>query len=393
MGFRQIFIFLFLTFGLNAFAQEPVFISYELDLKNGLARNYFIEVKQKASRSYFTLTSNQTASIANKFKNHISSLEKLNSYTFFSSVLNPEITGEITIPELINKERSAGLNIFQDYELNNVRAELVELRGDDIILNGDLLFENKRFYSRSDTVWVEGLIGPARTEVIQTKKDFDTLISGLGFSETWSLDTLSHSFTKKVLMLSCFESQNAFYQNFRNKYIFNFITNSSDSSSKLKIFKENATYDVPMVGTNQSRVNYGYTSSNFIPAHLRYPFLEQLFSEVKNENIGVFAYDNELESLDLDSAVSFQHFFDNCASFDTILIENLGMRDTIIVETTIRLSDIAGIRFIEDWFFDEDQFIFIKKVKAIIPLIADIDNEGEVQGLKPMVPYVLVFDH
>jgi hypothetical protein len=57
--------------------------------------------------------------------------------------------------------------------------------------------------------------------------------------------------------------------------------------------------------------------------------------------------------------------------------------DTIIV-SKIELTDIVKIRFLEEWYLDEQNMVFEKVVMGIAPVINKYDNEGNLIGPQPM---------
>jgi hypothetical protein len=57
--------------------------------------------------------------------------------------------------------------------------------------------------------------------------------------------------------------------------------------------------------------------------------------------------------------------------------------DTVLV-TEIRLSDIAKLRFLEEWSMNEKTLAFSKKVVGICPMVERLTDSGELRGYKPL---------
>ncbi|MBI2967532.1 MAG: hypothetical protein HYY40_06940 [Bacteroidetes bacterium] len=71
---------------------------------------------------------------------------------------------------------------------------------------------------------------------------------------------------------------------------------------------------------------------------------------------------------------------------DTLFIENpdSGTMDMKIVEVKLDRNDIAKIFFRENWYLDEANFKFSKKVTAITLTTAKYSPDGEYIGLEPL---------
>ncbi len=57
--------------------------------------------------------------------------------------------------------------------------------------------------------------------------------------------------------------------------------------------------------------------------------------------------------------------------------------DTMIV-SKIEWSDIVKIRFLEEWYLDEQNIVFEKVVMAVAPVVNKYDSEGSFIGPQPM---------
>jgi len=72
---------------------------------------------------------------------------------------------------------------------------------------------------------------------------------------------------------------------------------------------------------------------------------------------------------------------------DTISVERAtppyDLVDTVLV-TEIRLSDIAKIRFLEEWSMNDKTLEFTKKVAGICPMAERLTDSGELRGYKPL---------
>jgi hypothetical protein len=72
---------------------------------------------------------------------------------------------------------------------------------------------------------------------------------------------------------------------------------------------------------------------------------------------------------------------------DTISVERstppYDLIDTVMV-TEIRISDIAKLRFLEEWSMNDKTLVFTKKVAGICPMIERRTDSGELRGYKPL---------
>lgn len=72
---------------------------------------------------------------------------------------------------------------------------------------------------------------------------------------------------------------------------------------------------------------------------------------------------------------------------DTISVERstppYDLVDTVLV-TEIRISDIAKLRFLEEWSMNDKTLAFTKKVAGICPMVERLTDEGEIRGYKPL---------
>ena len=57
--------------------------------------------------------------------------------------------------------------------------------------------------------------------------------------------------------------------------------------------------------------------------------------------------------------------------------------DTVIT-SKIEIADITKIRFLEEWYLDEENMVIEKKILAIAPVVDKYDHEGNFMGLFPM---------
>lgn len=57
--------------------------------------------------------------------------------------------------------------------------------------------------------------------------------------------------------------------------------------------------------------------------------------------------------------------------------------DTVI-NTKLERKDIHRVTFLEEWYFDEENFIIEKKVVGVAPALTLYDDSGEIKGFKPL---------
>jgi hypothetical protein len=390
----------FLTFGCNAFSQEPVFISYELNLRNGPARD---QIESKYDNTHVTtqdsLSQRQFLELKALFLNRIYSQDSVASFIGVLGPMRPRIRTYKRISNYTQFIKSDNLCCNDEYELDLSIPQVFKSDGKDIIekihypSKDEIVFKNGRIRTYIDTVISTHLYTGDSILIFERNWDLDTLISGLSFLESWNIDTSSGAFNKDIIHLGLLENkQSAITGEYtHNGHIFNFALDPKKINSSVP-FAKDICYDVFFKFRNRSAYNRpneiegGYNTDNYISPRYRKQFLEFLFDTVRKNQIKVSNL-NSNGHLDLNSdSVSVDEFFDSFTQYDYTEWA------TVMIESS--LADIIGFRFFEDWYINTETFSFEKKVKGI-QLLKESRNQKtrEVQGLKPMVPYVLVFEH
>lgn len=106
--------------------------------------------------------------------------------------------------------------------------------------------------------------------------------------------------------------------------------------------------------------------------------LEDLLSKARNKDLPVYYYLSDtlipLEDEFLEEI--FHHV-------DTEYVQNDQMLyDAIPIENELDMDAIVKLKFLEQWYFNEKTNVFIKKVKAICPMVEVYKNEKEILGYK-----------
>jgi len=233
-------------------------------------------------------------------------------------------------------------------------------------------------YEPHDTVICQ-YMGPENTE-------------GLQFVEIWNFNKATGIFAKKTE----FVTLNAYDPVRGTLPLLSFKSNSEVSEI---VFKKNMQYDVFFDLWNtcnpygeefscesvQAEFCSSATTTNYINTENRTELILNIFNAVEAGTLIPL----EIKSFDKgkEKALKIDQMY-NCMEFpEKVKIMNTyppyEEKDTTVIRLS-QFSDIIGIRFIEDWSFDAQNFNFYKKVKTFALLFAQYDmNTGELIGYKP----------
>lgn len=391
MGLRHFFLVIFLVFGFNAFAQEPVFISYELMLRNGLARDVLESKYRNYTHSHDSLSQDQFLEIKDMFVNHIYQSDSVLSYVRSMGMIRPTKRPFKTITfntDFLNKD---SICCNGEFIFNSNNAERFTSLEEDILLKRfddekeKVTFKGGRFRTVVDTVLVENIYGPSREYLVESNWDLDTMISALSFLESWRIDSSEYKFIKEIEHLGCLENkqsdESGAYIGLRPLFNFELLSGRDNSIS---LFAENTSYDVAF----HSNCVDGYSTDNYLSPKYRKYFLEVLFSTIQSNQFKIVEY-NQHQELNFGSdSVDIESFFENFTYYTEGLFSS---QDS--VAHLYDLSSIAGMRFVEDWFISPDGFYFEKKVKALILLKKGEPSKNAIpENLTPIVPFAILFD-
>lgn len=214
---------------------------------------------------------------------------------------------------------------------------------------------------------------------------------GPGFTEFWTFDNRSGAFTKEVKWLSLWTHVFGWPKKYRGDHpLLNLRTENNTGSWELLM--QDIRYDVFFDEWNQ-RDNFalqelmgeGYSTYNYISTENRALLLRRLLQSIESGTLT--ALDPELfesgqeVSLDVDQVFSRLDDIDSIGTCPYPPYEE----KYFIVHNYLRLDQIIGLRFIEDWYTDPKDFAFHKAVKIFALLRTDYDhNTGQMKGYTPV---------
>ncbi len=213
-----------------------------------------------------------------------------------------------------------------------------------------------------------------------SKEDFPVF----SFSEKWVYNTVNFQFYKKVNAIAPKVRVYSLYKEefLGYKPLLHILFNNSAFESANWTLK-NVQYDVCINYYIKRRedVCFGFwTVGDNIEASDRYGFMEHVFTSIDNGTIK--AYKDKNKTIEIKSTD------DIILSYDSIYCDPVfppWEESLVVIANKMVNSDLIGIRFVEDWFFDIEKQSFIKKVKAIGFMIEEFDDKTfKSIGYKPL---------
>ncbi len=138
---------------------------------------------------------------------------------------------------------------------------------------------------------------------------------------------------------------------------------------------ERIQYDVPIKSTSEQHAWF----VNNIDGANREKFVKSMIDFAKKHQENLFTFP-DLEKLNADE-------FDKIlAHTDTIMEQSSEPPynyEEKIIEYRLEINDISKVRFIEEWYHDDDNKIH-KEVIAVAPLLENFDENGHFRGYWPL---------
>ncbi len=152
-----------------------------------------------------------------------------------------------------------------------------------------------------------------------------------------------------------------------------FMLNSCTRLKSKTVLTQKIQYDVSIKSPNP---NYNWWVQN-VERSRREKYISNLLESAYAGKIKVFDYFNkplsteEVKSIGVDTTYrTLTRDYPPYAEFDTIIISRF------------EFSDITKIRFLEEWYIDEESLVIDKKVIGIAPLVDKYDTNGFFLGLR-----------
>ena len=143
---------------------------------------------------------------------------------------------------------------------------------------------------------------------------------------------------------------------------------------------------------NYSGMARSSDANGYIEPSDRMQFIISILHNVKNGQLNIYEYDPL--TFDPDKLVKVHNiaWFEGIKSTDTAIFEDIatGEMKEVTVSLELKLQDVVGIRFFEDWYLDADNINMYKRVNGIVFLKEVIDAEtGELKGVAPISPFYI----
>ena len=220
---------------------------------------------------------------------------------------------------------------------------------------------------------------------------------GLNFIETWEIDTLKNTFIKQIESYSLSSERiDPETKEFRGYKIHPYIKNALHPSDiGFKKIAENITYDV-RIATETEYLEGIESIDDNIFSYDRDIFISMVFKKIITSNIDVYDFTlnhklklNEVlkmllitdtstylipsEHVGFDTTHQHYNSVNELTSWDSISYLYKKNDSTYKQKVTYIIqfpSSITQIRFIEDWYWDEDLICMKKVVKAFCPILS-----------------------
>lgn len=117
---------------------------------------------------------------------------------------------------------------------------------------------------------------------------------------------------------------------------------------------------------------------NWLDKSNRENFLKDILAKARNRDLPVYYY--MPDTLILLEDDNLEMIF---SSVDTVYIENSsGEIEPVPIANELDIDAIVKLKFLEQWYFNKKTNEFVKKVKAICPMVEVYKNEKEILGYK-----------
>jgi len=157
---------------------------------------------------------------------------------------------------------------------------------------------------------------------------------------------------------------------------FGWLTSCKDNTDKSKtVITERIQYDVNIKSPNP---DYDPWVQN-IDRRKRMAFVNMIMDAAYSGKIQAYDYFNnpitaeQVKSIGVDTIYqTLMRVYPPYDEYDTVIISKF------------ELKDITKIRFLEEWYIDEDNLEIEKKITGIAPVIGKYDQSGNLLGFQPL---------
>lgn len=386
-----------LPFATFAQKNNPICISYyqyvnkEKDLGPGKYKDaiYIEQFANDEGRrkdfnfNYDKLDESAIKKLTNGFVTHIKNEKEISNYVDVFSMF-PESPGGLEITVTSTKELSMLGAYYFDPQGYTLTYDGTSVNNDSTwFIKGDEINMGK------DYIYVEDIeTGEFEEQIVDNISNLYENILALRFVELWDYDALRGRFKKDVQYLGLDEAafvEDYMYRGLRPLFMFKTYPSKRGLKDPTMLLGENVMNDVLF---DRHMTEDGYcelanisTSFNYIEPTEKYKLLMGLLEGVRNGNHEV--YETNAMLFDRKAVpMTKEAYFNSFKVQETILTEDFDTGELIEsqIEYTVEMSDIIGLKFIEDWYFDANKFVFYKKVKYVGLLETAYSDDGSVIG-------------
>lgn len=278
-------------------------------------------------------------------------------------------------------------------EWRNNGYDLYQSILDMVWLNNGVPMQGEEVLCERSQTLAEEPDEPAIAQKGLNRAEIEGMSTGLSFLETWNYNSES-GFTKKVHLLGLLRESHRGGDLIGLKHMLQFRTDHSGKITEAQLLKRDVWCDVPFDACNsRGEVDYPcheFVKNGFMETHLtvpdRYRLLNGLFRDALAGKIVVEQYTGEGEPVSRLS-LSREELAERLT--EKIRIWNRSCDPTAEPRyydyiSELEYGEIIGLRFLEDWYLDAENFYLEKRVKAIVVLGYKIDDGGELIGILPL---------
>jgi hypothetical protein len=336
------------------------------------------------------------------FIKYVEQMRSVKNYIGPLGTGTPTSLGDLDFKTAIGKTRRGELekigNLYFDPA---VFAAIAKYDGKEIVdKTNNVLIRDGELITGPDTVYRENInTNKMEQKIIMYEDDAYKKMCGAGFIEEWNFDKNKGSLEKDIKYLSVskavFDELSGDYRGLKPIFAFKAGLFNRRNIGELRLIRENIEYNVlfnrdfnfALEGGEMDGMVLTSDAGGYIEPSARYQFLISIVDAINSGQLKVFDYDGLKFKESKAKQLTREDFFDRLSLRDTVYAEDLftGKMEQVIIELEIELSDIIGLRFIEDWYMDYANMSMYKRVKGIVLLTEKKDDfTGVIKGAGPV---------
>jgi hypothetical protein len=376
---------------------DPICISYyqymnkEMDQSSGKYMDaVYLEqfandenVRKDYNFNYDKLDEATVKKLTNGFVTHIQNEKTITNFVDFFSLI-PESPGamEITLAS------TTALSMLGDY-YHNPEGETLTYDGTSVNRDGLWFIKGDEINKGIDTIFVEDIeTGDFTETAVENIENLYQYMVALRFIELWDYDVTRGRFKKNVEYLGLDEAamtEEGDFKGLRPMFMFKTYPSKRGLKDPIMMLGKNIMNDVLFdryaTGDGYCGLQNISNSYNYIEPNEKYKLLMDLLEGVRNGNHPVYE-SSEMLFDRKEKPMTKAAYFKSFELSDKVFTEDIETGDLteVTVNYNVELSDIIGLKFVEDWYFDPNKFVFCKRVKYIGLLENAFSEDGTLIG-------------